>query len=355
MKRSARSHRRGWGGGLLRAAGLVAACSLPLAALDTDEQLTPAAKAALERATTWLAKAQQPDGSWPGGMGLTGAAMLGLMASGNIPGSGQHGPAVARGVAYICANAQPKGLLYKEKDGGKSSNDRMYHHGLALLALAEVWGETRDPRVRGVIKRAVDLICSSQNQEGGWRYQPYPEQADISVTVMQLMALRAAKDAGLAVPKEVIEAGVQYVKACHNAKQKGQDGGFSYQKNGKGSGFARTGAGVTALQVAGNYRAQEVLEGVEYLTQHKPMGEKDQGGHKAYGIYYATIGLYQAQGINPLCRSWWTRWYPAATNYVISQQSGDGSFKGFESGAYGAAMGTLVLALPYRCLPIYQR
>jgi len=39
-------------------------------------------------------------------------------------------------------------------------------------------------------------IIESQNAEGGWRYNPRPFDADISVTVCQMMALRSAKNAG---------------------------------------------------------------------------------------------------------------------------------------------------------------
>ena len=51
---------------------------------------------------------------------------------------------------------------------------------------------TQRPGLRDALERAVALIVSSQNDQGGWRYEPRPADADISVTVMQLVALRAA-------------------------------------------------------------------------------------------------------------------------------------------------------------------
>ena len=70
----------------------------------------------------------------------------------------------------------------------------MYCHGMATLALAKLWGMTGDEEVKQVLKKAVDLIVKTQNHEGGWRYEPSPTGADISVTIMQVMALRGAKN-----------------------------------------------------------------------------------------------------------------------------------------------------------------
>ena len=108
---------------------------------------------------------------------------------------------------------------------------------------------TQDESVKEPLQRAVRLIQTTQNPEGGWRYQPAPVDADISVTICQIMALRAARDAGLKVEKTVIDKAVQYVRNCQN-----EDGGFSYIANrggGGGSGFARSAAGFIATRTSG--------------------------------------------------------------------------------------------------------
>ena len=71
----------------------------------------------------------------------------------------------------------------------------MYDHGFATLFLAEVYGMTRTPKLRNSLERAVRLIINAQNKEGGWRYEPDSKDADLSVTVCQVMALRAARNA----------------------------------------------------------------------------------------------------------------------------------------------------------------
>jgi hypothetical protein len=324
-------------------------------AVDYNDPMTPEMQASVDRGLAYLAQKQRPSGSFSvssgGYVGVVAACALAFMAYGHVPGSGQYGPVTGKALQFLLDNAQPDGLLYREGAGPSP----MYHHGLACLALAEAWGQTGDRRIRDAVRKGADLIVATQNRQGGWRYQPKIADADLSATVMQLMALRAAKDAGLEVPKETIDAGIEYVKKCHNAKGAGKDGGFAYTPNG-GSGWARTGAGITSLQVAGNYKATEVLEGIEYLLQFKPVTERkfDDEQWFYYGGYYATMGMYQGQSLGSFGRKAWDQWFPAITRELLSRQKADGSWDG-NSNPYPTAMALLMLALPYRYLPIYQR
>ena len=72
----------------------------------------------------------------------------------------------------------------------------MYSHGFGTLFLAEAYGMTRRPEIREKLEKAVRLIIDTQNSEGGWRYQPVRRDADLSVTICQINALRAARNAG---------------------------------------------------------------------------------------------------------------------------------------------------------------
>lgn len=329
---------------LLAAAGV-------LPALESTDALAPAAATAVRKGVEFLAKSQNAEGGWSGGAGITASCALALMAQGHVPGSGEYGPQVGKAIQSLLKSQQADGLIYSVDMG----HAPMYHHALATLALAEVWGQTGDRRLRDGLRKAIDLICSSQNQEGGWRYQPKVADADLSVTVMQLMALRAAKDAGLDVSKEVIDAGIEYVKHCHNGKGSGKDGGFAYTPNGPSS-WARTGAGITSLQVAGNYRANEVGEGIEYIMQFAPVGEKkpDEEQWFSYGAYYCTMGLYQGQALGASGRKHWQQYYPAMVRELTARQKPDGRWTG-PNEPYPTAMAVLCLTIPYRYLPIYQR
>ncbi len=335
---------------------VLGSCAGAASALEIADSvdMSPAAFNASKKGLAYLAATQREDGSWAGQYGSTdgivAACCLAFLSAGQVPDRGEYGVNTARCLKFLIKTAQPNGLLYRQGMQGAP----MYHHGLAACCLAEAWGMTQDKTIRDTVKRAIDLIVSTQNQHGGWRYQPRVSDDDLSVTVMELMALRAAKDAGIFVPKDVIDSGIEYVKRCHNSKEGGKDGGFAYQPGGE-SGFARTGAGVLSLQVAGNYRAKEVSEGVEYLLTFKPVGTKDSGKeHYFYGQYYAAMGIYQSQSAGEWGRKAWNAWYPAITKELLGDQQSDGHWNGgFDQ--YPTAMALLVLNIPYRYLPIYQR
>src|SRR5262245_43267150 len=168
-----------------------------------DAKMDERTKKATQRALEWLAHRQNADGSWSDGRyshntAITAFALLAFMSQGHLPNQGQFGPEVNKGARFLVACSRSSdGYLVGARGGN------MYCHGMATLALAELWGQTGDEEIRPVLKKAVDLIVRSQNPQGGWRYEPAPTGADISVTIMQVMALRAAKNAGLHVKDEV--------------------------------------------------------------------------------------------------------------------------------------------------------
>src|SRR5262249_36617350 len=208
---------------------------------------------------------------------------------------------------------------------GGSTHGPMYGHGFATLFLAEVYGMVHDKGLRQEVhdklRRAVRLILQSQNFEGGWRYNPYGHEADISVTICQIMALRSARNAGIAVPKGKVDRCVSYVKACQDRRE----GWFRYMKQGGGGGgpqaFARTAAGVVALYSAGIYKGPEIDAGLRFLMRHKPgtgFGRPDT--HYFYGHYYAVQAMWTAGG------SYWSEWYPAIRDELLARQNVDGSW-----------------------------
>jgi hypothetical protein len=169
------------------------------------------------------------------------------------------------------------------------------------------------------------------------------------VTICQVMALRAARNAGLKVPNETIDRCVDYVKRCQNA-----DGGFRYMLQGGGdSQFPRSAAGVVALYSAGVYEGPEIERGLAYLDQFLPRGggggPVGQDGHFFYGHYYAVQAMWQAGGER------WARWYPAIRDVLVSRQQPDGSWADPVCFEYGTAMATIVLQMPDSSVPIFQR
>ncbi len=164
--------------------------------------ITPAAQRAIDKALGWLAGRQNDDGSFGSGayranVGICGLSGMALMAGGSTPGRGPYGQQVDRALDYVLANAQPSGFICEP---AATSHGPMYGHGFATTFLAECYGMSPRADLREKLSKAVKLIINCQNKEGGWRYYPQRDDADISVTVCQVMALRAAHNAGLYVP-----------------------------------------------------------------------------------------------------------------------------------------------------------
>jgi prenyltransferase beta subunit len=308
------------------------------------------ARPALEKGLKFLAARQQEDGAFAAsGYGRNAAvvALAGMswLAEGSTPDRGPHGVEVSRALDYLLAHCDESGFISVE---GAMSHGPMYEHGFATLFLSEVYGMSPRDDLREKLSRAIDLIVRTQNAEGGWRYQPRREDADISVTICQVMALRAARNAGLKVPSETVDRCIEYVKKSQNA-----DGGFRYMLPGGESQFPRSAAGVVALYSAGVYEGREVERGLAYLDQFLPrpggIGAQTQSGHFFYGHYYAVQAMWQADGER------WSQWYPAIRDLLVSRQQTDGSWEDSVCAEYGTAMATIILQMPDSSVPIFQR
>ena len=70
----------------------------------------------------------------------------------------------------------------------------MYNHGFAALALAEAYGQVRDPRLGPALQKSTELILNAQKRSraGAWRYSPESTDGDTTVSGANLVALFAA-------------------------------------------------------------------------------------------------------------------------------------------------------------------
>ena len=237
----------------------------------------------------------------------------------------------------------------------------MYSHAFATLYLAEVYGMTRRLDIRESLKRTVEVIVKSQNGQGGWRYLPLASDADLSVTVCQLQALRAARNAGVQVNTATIEKAIRYVVRGINS-----DGSFKYQDLPLSrDSFALTAAGLTSLFSAGIYDDEDrmlrealdnegkkldriITRGLSYLQERRHHVQKRTYFY-FYGHYYAVQAMYVAGG------RYWEDWYPFIRDELIGLQLPDGSWAYQVGPAYSTATACIVLQIPYRYLPIFSR
>jgi hypothetical protein len=299
----------------------------------------------------WLASKQNTDGSWgdgsyPNNTAITGFALMAFMSQGHVPNQGKYGPEVSKGVRFLMASQREDGYMVGSRGGN------MYCHGMATLALSQLWGMTGDEDVKKSLEKAIKLIIKSQCKDGGinhggWRYEPVPSGADISVTIMQVMALRGAKDSGLHVPDETMKRALSYINSCYDEAS----GGYTYMPRNRAPGFARTAAGICVRKLCGDYdeTSSTLKRSVEYLKRTMDSPRE----HYWYGHYYACHAMHQVGGND------WEEYYKLIKKKFLDMQMADGSWsrRDFQSAGpvYQTAIAVIALSVPANYLPIFQR
>ena len=307
-------------------------------------EITPSMQIAIDRGLDYLSGEQQDDGSFGSGphyghhVAITSLAAMAFMSEGSLPNRGKYAVQVERGLDFVLANCTASGLIAANVGHGP-----MYGHAFSTLFLAEIYGMGGRDDLKEKLRKAIRLIEHAQNHEGGWRYQPVAADADLSVTVCQIMALRAARNVGIKVRKDVIDAGIEYIRSAQNP-----DGGFRYMLSTGASGFDRTAGAVSSLFYAGLAGGEEIETGLKYMERYLP-GKGAPGTHYFYGQYYAVQAMYQAGGIH------WQNWFPAIRDELLDKQNENGSWPGQAGPEYGTAMALIVMQIPNRLLPIFQR
>ena len=284
---------------------------------------------AIERGLEYLASVQKPDGSFPDNHGTTGSisalAGMAFLAKGYTPDSDKYGENIDRCIDYILSIVDPTNGYF----GVTKPGSGMYVHAICTLFLTEVSGMVspeRQARMDPVIEKAVQLIID------GW----------------VIMALRSARLNGARIPNDTMSRALDYVKRmCYSA-----DGSFTYQGGNSGSGDTLTGAGILYLELCGRHNDPMALRAARFLTDRRRYTElrPNNNNNRAYGLYYASQGLFQIGGTgwDDFQRWMYSTWIPA--------QSGNGSWSAEEnSRPYATAMVVLAFTPPYRQLPIYQR
>jgi len=269
-----------------------------------------------------------------------------------VPRRGPYRDVIQRGMRFVVGTQRDNGMLLCPKP----AKGAMYEHALATLALAEMYGMAYDPELEQSLRKAVDLIVRAQSPSGGWRYSPTPGNQDMSVTVMQIVALRAANNAEIPVPAETIKKAIAYVRSCSHG-----GGGFGY-KVGAGRNPQVSAAGILSLQLLGQYDDPRIPGALEYLSKIPVQWGGGGVSFFYYFHYYAIQAEYQAGGLH------WTNWHPKIRELLLERQNPDGSWDAppgskQEANAglvgpdkiYPTAMACLVLEIYNHFLPAYQR
>ena len=316
----------------------------------TETRVVERVTVSVDRALEYLASVQRPDGAWDGNNAPNALALLAFMGRGHVPGRGPYRDVLEKGKNFILRTQDANGVFVPQRAAGSGP---MYQQGLATLALAEMYGMDPDPKLEEALRNAVDLLVRCQSNKGGWRYQPKKADEDLSVTVMQVVALRAANNAEIPVPAETINKAVAYVKSCADPK-----GGYGYQ--GPGRKPPTTAAGTLSLQLLSHHKDETVTKALDFLAT-LPVEWGNSGGiaYYYYFHYYTIQAKYQAGG------KYWAAWHPRVRELFLSKQNINGSWDlpGGSEGAnvvgvnnvYWTAMACLVLEVYMHFLPAYQR
>lgn len=305
-----------------------------------------------DKGLQYLVKTQSENGDWPGGQqgpGVTGLGLMVFLASGEDPNFGLYSNNVRRAVRSIVAG--------QDANTGFLGNS-MYHHGFAMLALAEAYGTVDDrhvwpggkkPRSIGAaLELAVRASITSQknNSLGAWRYSPQSTDADTSVSGAVLVGLLAARNAGLEVPDESIDKAISfYTKMTADSGQVAYAGGIG----GLDESLARISIATLVYSLARRKDLPQFKASLGYLVNKIEFTGQSGFGWEDYQRYYQAQALFQGDV------EAWKKWNKLLIRQLKAAQQSDGSFQGQHGQAVGTSFSLLALALNYRFLPIYER
>ncbi len=331
---------------------------------------TPDTEKAVALGLQWLAKHQESDGRWnprttggghdnqvmghqrPGSgvhsdTGISGLALLAFLAAGHTHLSGDYQDVVANGLQFLLNSQSEDGHL----SGKAALYDRMYCHGIALLAISETLAATGDARLLEPVQRAVDYSVRSQHSTlGGWRYQP-GDEGDMSQFGWQVMGLHSARLGGAVVPEKTIEGMRRFLHSC----TRGTHRGLGCYRPGEGHNPTMTAeALLSRLLLEPSVSQQTRSEAIDYLSQYLPQSQQAN----YYYWYYGTMALHHAGGAP------WQRWNVAMQQTLLAKQvtagnragswPADGVWSGYGGEVYSTAMATLCLEVYYRYRPAHE-
>ncbi|MBK8208038.1 MAG: terpene cyclase/mutase family protein [Planctomycetes bacterium] len=355
---------------------------------------------AVEMGLAWLAKVQDHDGRWDSDGYMTHY----------LPGAPQHermaeGVGMARndvGITALCllaftgaghdhlegkyagtVKAARDWLLSRQRadDGGfglptDTYRPTFYGHAIATLALCDLYMLTGDEKLRTPVQRAVNYLCDCQGDGGGWDYaQRYPgdtrwnrpERDDLSISGWAMLALTAAREAGLKVP---VDSLVKLAGLMREATRK--DGEAIYADQGVRE-FHR-GMGMLAVSNLSRRLLGEAGDSPMQTRQRERMSAtppnwkaaSELEGSNMYYWYYGSLALMVGRDADG-GEDRWRKWNIELKKTLLPNQNKSGPRRGsFDPGGdywaqagggrlYSTALCVLMLEIYYRYEPEYLR
>jgi hypothetical protein len=328
---------------------------------------SPQSEAAVAAALAWLGRNQEQDGRWNAsrhgagresleegrdrlGAGsnadtaVTALAILAFAASGNTHRQGAYSSAVRGAVLHLLSIQGEDGNLA----GSAAIYEFMYCHGMAALALGELFGMTGDEYLREPLRRAVAYTVAAQDPAGGgWRYRPR-QPGDTSQLGWQLMALKSAEAAGIVIPEATWHGASRFLEDV----SAGASRGLASYRPGERISRAMTAEALACRQFLGlSPHSPTSGEAGDHLLGELP----GTGPANLYYWYYGTLAMYQLQG------TYWDQWARALQPTLLAGQHTSGPLAGswdpntrwdsYGGRVYSTALATLCLEAFYRFAP----
>lgn len=319
------------------------------------KHITSEALRSVQQGLDYLAKSQLQDGSFQSTsdgatypISMTSLAGMAFLANGNTTSRGPYADNVRRAVRFVLKHSSPSGLIVGP--GGENGRP-MYGHGFALLFLSCAYGMETDRDIREqiaeVVEGAIRLTGNGQSPLGGWTYTPGGGDEG-SVTVTQMQGLRAAHNAGFTVPKAVIQKAIRYLELCQTP-----EGGIRYAyHSSNNTRLPISAAAIACLYSAGEYESELAETCLAYV--HDQFSRSQTGvihsGHDFYMHLYAAQAFYQAGD------EYWDGYFPSMRDHLVNTQANNGAWsQSYVGPVFGTSVALVILQLPYKFLPIYQR
>jgi len=307
----------------------------------------------VSRGLDWLANTQSRLGHWSANEGryptaMTALAGMAMLCEGSTTTQGKYAPNLRKAVDYLVSRSRPNGLI-----GDPTRDDHYtYGHGYSMLFLSQVLGEEEDEERRetlvDVLTRAVQFTGEAQTAAGGWGYVSARDGHGFdegSTTITQVQGLRGCRNAGIPVPKEIIERAVGYIRRCTL-----DDGGVQYSSQGGGGRPAITAAAIACLFNAGEYDDEYVPKLMQYCRANLDNIQNEGFGHWHYAHYYYAQVCYREGG------KVWEEYRNKIYARILSEAGPNGSWsQGYIGPVYTTSVNLTILQLDRAALPIYQR
>ncbi|MFA5794359.1 MAG: hypothetical protein WC980_04745 [Candidatus Brocadiia bacterium] len=338
----------------------------------------------------WLARHQNPDGSWgaqkflnqckgarcggPGeeefDVGLTGLALLAFTGAGYTPSSKDtygnicFGTTVKKAANFLAGIQDSQGIYGSVKQG-----KFLYNQAIASYAMADLYGLIKDVPAglayKDTAQKGIDFLLSARNPGRAWRYQPRDGNNDTSVSGWAAMAIKSAQGSDLTVDPAVFTNVRDFFDQTTNQT----DGVVGYTELGSvavrpSEKDPKIQPSMTAIGIMvrifidKNANDPVIKKGVDRILQDLPNWNPSRLGEIDYYYwFYASYCLNQFDGPNGPC---WKKWNEKMKDAVIKNQrpESDGCLNGSwdpidrwsdeGSRVYSTAINVLTLEVYYR-------